>query len=431
VRDLWALKLQTSQNRVSHDSDTEPDTQSKYFSSQSEGETSASEATARSRARGRAVVAGAPGLLDTMAVCYMGMLLLREPVTIAAMHRWISDGEMLYYHASQQVPLSMRERLPPKYQELLEVKTLSNADKFQKHILDTLTTFNTDLGMAFPPINQPVILYNWIKALALPVEIFAGTLRLARLLDIPFEYRLDIKPGARDAVLLYPEARLMAVLVVTTKLFFPFDDIKRSPASATAMDPLIMDWSVWADIQSSTTDAGKAESLGYADALDFSQADVLGAAEHQLDQYMDWCERNIASEDVRERGSAGRDADFRRIMFRMFPAHQDAMEVGSKQHDDVAQHEVETKRLRRVQAACKVKEMLLELPARVQAKVGDLGSFYRRTKSIEEVDGPLETFIKQAADLAGLSLEGMVSAVSIVERKMQKHEERLRKEDVC
>ncbi|KAK1092593.1 hypothetical protein LTR48_004050 [Friedmanniomyces endolithicus] len=169
VRDLWALRLQRLRTRVSYDSDTETDTQSHFFSSQSEGEASASDESARSRKhRGKKID---------------GTLLLREPVLVADLHRWASDGELPYYHASNNVPLSMRERLLAVYQELLEPKLLGKPEKLHNHVLGLMRSFATEFGMALPPINHPLILYRWMRKLALPIEVFAATSRLARLTD--------------------------------------------------------------------------------------------------------------------------------------------------------------------------------------------------------------------------------------------------------
>ncbi|KAK0908943.1 hypothetical protein LTR02_004696 [Friedmanniomyces endolithicus] len=427
VRDLWALRLQRLRTRVSYDSDTETDTQSHFFSSQSEGEASASDESAHSRKHRGKKIDGTPNLLDTLALCYIGTLLLREPVLVADLHRWASDGELPYYHASNNVPLSMQERLPAVYQELLEPKLLGKPEKLHDHVLSLMRSFNTEFGMALPPINHPLILYRWMKALALPIEIFAATSRLARLMDITFAFALDAKPGAKNHMLQYPEPRLMAILIVSTKLLFPFDDIERAAYSGNAMDALGMDWSAWAELQVPHPTERKASSpLAYAKALEFSQTDVLGAAEHQLDQYMDWCEHNIASEDIRERGKAGRDADFRRILFGMFPVR----EAGATEHEDPSgsrsREEVETEKLRVVQAALRTRSVI-QPPRKGQTPASGIGSSYRRIRTAGELEGPAEVFYERAAELAGLSFEAMVMAVFRIERRMQRLEEKARK----
>ncbi len=427
MRDLWALRLQRLRTRVSYDSDTETDTQSHFFSSQSEGEASASDESARSRKHRGKKIDGTPNLLDTLALCYIGTLLLREPVLVADLHRWASDGELPYYHASNNVPLSMRERLLAVYQELLEPKLLGKPEKLHNHVLGLMRSFATEFGMALPPINHPLILYRWMRKLALPIEVFAATSRLARLTDITFAFTLDAKPGAKNHMLQYPEPRLMAILIVSSKLLFPFDDIERAASSANAMDALGMDWSAWAELQVSQPTEDKAgRPLAYADALEFSQTDVLGAAEHQVDQYMDWCGHNIASEDIRERGKAGRDADFRRILFGMFPVR----EAGATEHEDAreskSREEAEAEKLRAVQAALSIKSVTQQ-PRKGQTQASGIGSSYRRIRHAGELEGPAKVFYERAAELAGLSVEAMVMAVFQIEGRMHKLEEKARK----
>ncbi|KAK5689108.1 hypothetical protein LTR17_026511 [Elasticomyces elasticus] len=423
VRDLWTLRLQRLRNRVSYDSETETDTQSHHFSSQSDGETSASEAK-HDRKRTRTKIDGTPNLMDTIALCYMGALLLREPLTIADLYHWISEGDLPFYHGSKNVPLSMRERLPAEYQELLEPNVLSKLERrgMQSHVLEVLSSFSTEFGMALPPINHPLILYRWVQELALPVEVFAATLRLARMLDMTFAYRLDAAKSSRDGPLRFPEPRLMALLITVTKLLFPFDGVERKSLTATAMDALRMDWLAWAEMQALNAEGGEGRSLKYEEALEYSQADVLGASEVQLDQYMDWCEHNIASEEVRERGRHGRDAEFRRVLFRMFPAHANGAVQSVVEGEQTAKDDV-TETLRQVQSALRTK-----------AKAGDrggeqsgIGSFYRRIKEAGSLEGPLKLLYERGAGLSGLSLDRMVKATARIDVKLERQEESMRK----
>ena len=55
------------------------------------------------------------------------------------------------------------------------------------------------------------------------------------------------------------------------------------------------------------------------------------------------------------------------------------------------------------------------------------GSFYRRHREVQDLEGPLKLLYELAAELAGVSLEGLTKAVFLTERKLQKHEEQLRK----
>ena len=85
VKDLWALRLQLVKEKVGTTS--EEDTS--FFSSQpvSEVETEDEEQNTerKYKARGKAM----PKLIETLALLYMGMVLLRLPVSMGEIHRCV------------------------------------------------------------------------------------------------------------------------------------------------------------------------------------------------------------------------------------------------------------------------------------------------------------------------------------------------------
>jgi RNA polymerase I-specific transcription initiation factor RRN7 len=289
-----------------------------------------------------------------------------------------------------------------------------------------LSDFHNGHGITLPPINFPPILYRWLRLLALPIEVFAATSRLGRLLQVDSTFKVDAKPGATDALLNQPEVYLMAMLVVTTKLLFPFDDVERHPRSYADVSALKMDWLGWAELQQ--VSGRDAESIKYSDALKFSQDDVMTASQDHLDQYMDWVEQHMATEDIRERGNMGKDADFRRALFRMFPADRKS-DLSSSSRQDM-QHNVDlvAQRIRQVQVRLRPAEIVEDSSDEVDG-VNRMGDFYRRTRRLEELSGPLQVLHERAATLVGLSLESMIKAVSLVEGRVQRHEEKLRNEE--
>ena len=78
VRDLWALRLQTFSKKLgdSLESDGED-----VFSSQGESDSDSDDPN-RPRKRRRW-----PGIIDTLAYCYIAAFLMRLPVTIVDIHR--------------------------------------------------------------------------------------------------------------------------------------------------------------------------------------------------------------------------------------------------------------------------------------------------------------------------------------------------------
>ncbi|KAF2212976.1 hypothetical protein CERZMDRAFT_40275 [Cercospora zeae-maydis SCOH1-5] len=440
VRDLFALRLQKLEHKVSNDHDIDTEAQSsRMFSSQSEGESGTDADTVTSR---RSAVlrkqAQNPKLTELLSLIFVGILLLRMPITTADMHKWVNDGDLLYYRAAREVPLSMRDRLPGHLQEPLEPQDLLRSESVHRKVLDLLTSLDADFGMQAPPMNHALVLYRWVKALQLPLEVYVTAQRLARLLQLDFRYSVDAKAWS-GVSLRYPEVRLMALVVIATKLLFPFDDTKRYPTSASDASALRMDWDAWQQVQDrenganddngdgkSTVSRDESSHLTYQDAFTLTEAQSLDLADDRLDAYLDWYEGNIASEEVRERGRAGRDAEFRRVLFRMFPAHN---ERKGERKEPRAWAEItddgttSAQKVTQVQAALRPQRIVAEQDA---DDVPRTGSSYIQYRAVEELDGATKTFHEKAAQLAAYPQHGLLRAVFAIERRLLLLEKDLR-----
>jgi RNA polymerase I-specific transcription initiation factor RRN7 len=440
---------------VTYDSETDTEGQSQVFSSQSENESGASQTTRGSRRRRQAKTDGAINLSETVVICYLGALLLRLPCTVADLISRVDDGTLLYYRAGREVPGNLKERLPGEFQVLLEPQTVLKTTNLHRKILELGTLLSAEFGMVLPAINHPLLLHRWIQDLALPIEVYAATQRLARLLGADFTLHLEGKTRS-NRVLRYPEVRLMALLVVSTKLFFPIDDVERYPLAASDLSVLRMDWPAWVaehrlraeDLDSSNDDndntisrneAETKPSMTFPEGSQITESDCLAMGDAELDRYLDWYETNLASESVREHGRAGRDADFRRTLMRMFPTQSSSRPTGDGEDGDEDTHDLAptttrtTQRLRQVQQNLRLKKIVV---SGRESEGGDegqnnnlarVGSFYRRHRDAKELDGPTRLLYTKAAGLAGVSLEGITAAVFATERKLQMLEERARR----
>ncbi|EME86107.1 uncharacterized protein MYCFIDRAFT_131200 [Pseudocercospora fijiensis CIRAD86] len=261
VKDLWALRLQKLQNKVSYDSDAETDAQSsRIFSSQSEGDSGTdTENTITRRDRTRQKGPG-PNMLELLGLLHIGIMLLKIPITAADMLTWCNEGALLFYRAVKEVPMSMRDRLPGHYQDLLEQQSLIEPEKLHRKVLELLTNLNSDFGMEAPTLNEPLVLYRWVKQLALPLEIYVTTQRLARLLEVDFAYNVVAKARANMSMR-FPEIRLMSLIVIATKLLFPFDDKKRYPKNTEDLAAMRLDWGVWCKTEISKAGKTSAEKI--------------------------------------------------------------------------------------------------------------------------------------------------------------------------
>lgn len=81
----------------------------------------------------------------------------------------------------------------------------------------------------------------------------------------------------------------MALIVIATKLLFPFDSVKRYPTTSNEPAAQIMDWNIWAQAhrQFDSHDRPDGE-IGKGNAIHVTDKDVLNMTPGQMDQYMDW-----------------------------------------------------------------------------------------------------------------------------------------------
>ncbi|KAG7142434.1 RNA polymerase I-specific transcription initiation factor rrn7 like protein [Verticillium longisporum] len=166
VRDLWDLRLRGSpaaatEEQMLHDSTSEAELS--VFSSQPTSEQDESGSTLphrKKRAKSWASDAGdgwpAPRLPDTLALCYLGCLLLRAPTRIGDFVRWAKGGNITYKQASRQMPQEMWNRLPATHQKQFQVADLARFDDGELHssVMNLALSFHANYEMVFPPLND-------------------------------------------------------------------------------------------------------------------------------------------------------------------------------------------------------------------------------------------------------------------------------------
>lgn len=108
VRDLWGLRIRLLHGEKDDDGGYGSGTVG--FSSTSEGENTdtdgnmsrSSKWSRRSRGKKREVL---PKLIETLALCYLGILLLRLPTSLGEIFEWASTEEMVYTRAVSLVSI--------------------------------------------------------------------------------------------------------------------------------------------------------------------------------------------------------------------------------------------------------------------------------------------------------------------------------------
>jgi RNA polymerase I-specific transcription initiation factor RRN7 len=109
VRDLWGLRLSLVHGGKGPAGAGGDQFSSMGFSSTSEGETSDSDgkSVVSSRSRRSEVERDRlPRLIETLALCYLGTLLMRLPTSIGEIYSWAAKEEMVFARAVSFISLS-------------------------------------------------------------------------------------------------------------------------------------------------------------------------------------------------------------------------------------------------------------------------------------------------------------------------------------
>lgn len=111
--------------------------------------------------------------------------------------------------------------------------------------------------------------------------------KLQILVGFTYNFSLSSKSSLRH--LAFPEARLLSLIVVATKLIFPFNSQTCYPTSAAEPAAQVLDWSLWARAQNDSKDIISPDGrLGKGKPILVSESDVFNLTDQQLDDYMDW-----------------------------------------------------------------------------------------------------------------------------------------------
>jgi RNA polymerase I-specific transcription initiation factor RRN7 len=121
------------------------------------------------------------------------------------------------------------------------------------------------------------------------VEIYTTVNKLQPLVGSPYSFSVNSKKKFSYSEL--PEAQIIALVIVSTKLLLPFDDLKRRPTSGHEPSSQVIDWQIWAHAQKKfddkTSEKGK---IGKGNEILINDRDVFNMTGNQLDEYMDWYE---------------------------------------------------------------------------------------------------------------------------------------------
>ncbi|KAF2257832.1 hypothetical protein CC78DRAFT_572905 [Lojkania enalia] len=362
-----------------------------------------------------------PGLIDSLALCYLGIITLRLPVTPGDICKWTIDDSMPYQRAIQLLPLTMRGRLPPAYHAVLDPNSLLKLERFFSAIVDLSTAFQKEYGIIWPSLNSPLLIFRYLKELALPLELYDTTTRLASYLGYNFAFPTSVNGiiGIRNL----PEAQLVACLVICVKVVYPFDGQQQYPRTTSEPAATTIDWEDWYKQISLPKMEQQGSSSKYTpEALaNMQEQDIFSMSEDQLDQYLDWYQDTFIDE---ARIRQGGDGDFQSALYDMFPIDRTRPSKASNDQSERSTNQ-DMEIIKAVHGNMRPRTVIRDHEG--QEHIVRPGQRYKYYRKKEDLPEHAKRFYERAAKIAGLSLDMLIKAVFFAEQKVEKWRDKRRR----
>lgn len=234
---------------------------------------------------------------------------------------------------------------------------------------------------------------------------------LQRIVGFRFKYPTKDENSREREALDFPEVQLVVLLVISTKLLFPFDDIKRYPTTSGESSTQVMDWSAWVQAQRRFENHPQADGrLSKEMAIQLTDKDVFHMDPQKLDQYMDWYETSWLGNhrglnpvaDMFPTGRTG--SEFQ-------PESEMAIDSTATDPEEALKSLLQT-----------VMEALTPAPVASTQDADNArpGSWYRRYRWESQLPEAAHVFYNLAAQVASISLSTLIRAVSNTEWRISK-----------
>ncbi|KAK2678120.1 Ubiquitin domain [Fusarium oxysporum f. sp. vasinfectum] len=249
VRDLWDLRIRGSGALLAEEETQQTGDGLAIFSSQPTG-TENDDTPKKQGARARSWNPEdnpdwpVPKMIETLALCYLGCLLLRVPTTIGELCVWANSGRIPYKRSFYDLPEEMQDRLPSAYTRALKLPLRSSLRGIDLHnaVLDLALSYHHNYGMVFPAINDTPTIVHFARQLTLPVETLIAARSILSVMK--FSFQLPIEQSRRFHID-YPEILLMSAIVVAAKLCFPLGQHAPFLRAAGREQSIGFDWTTW------------------------------------------------------------------------------------------------------------------------------------------------------------------------------------------
>lgn len=416
TRDLWALRIAQLGDRIaSHDEDSsESQSQQQVFSTlESEDDATDNEKghLRDAKEKRNLRLSAAPNLNDCLVLCYLGIMTLRLPFTPGDIHAWATDGHLAYRRAIKLLPLTMRDRLPPAYHAVLDPSAPLTHTRFYKTLADLQIGYSKDHGITWPALNVPLLLFRYLKELALPLELYDATRRLGDLLGYDFapHYSGKKRLGIRHLA----EAQLVSCLIICIKVLYPLDDEKRYPKSSSEPTTAVMSWQAWCEQMQAAEKSRRGDNGRFTteQLTKLQEKDMLSMEPQDMDQYLDFYASTFLDNAEIQRT---RDIDdFRNALYDIFPIDNEAQHPPQELSCGIPLGQ-------RLEVVKAVHGAMNTMPV-VAEDTGVLrvGQAYPIWKMEQNLPDAAKILYEQAAKIAGLSVNMLTLAVVFTEARVE------------
>lgn len=323
-------------------------------------------------------------LMTSVALCYLGCVLLRVPVFVSDFNRWIYRCELPYMQALRLLPLDMRKRLAQYYGHVFSPKGPPPPDKLHAAVQRTASVFDRR-GIAFPQPRWELLTVKFVHDLLLPPEVGLAAQKILIVLGTKPTLAVRTQLQRRG----WPEPLVAAAVVIAAKLFCGFDINEDQQRGETDTSAANNNWDVWADMLRKLWIED--ESPAEADERDVSWWDPA-----RIDRYLAWFQNSFVTEE------SGQDASRKRLL-NMFPLPE------LKQ----------TEQLNAVPSTVDEVLRLLQLTLSASGSESSAaGSHYPRFRRLESPPRFVSILYQTAAKLAGTREDTLCQRVFALENKM-------------
>ena len=399
--------------------------QNKQYSSQTES--NASEGNGKQSNRRSAT----PNLPETLALCYLAMMLLRLPTSIGDIHRWAIREDIPYVRAIRHVPDVIKQKLPAEYDNALDTISSVEPDDIRRAIHRTIIFYRQYFDLSLPALNFPLLLFKHVRNLGLPgkrqprnleallkfsVNILSAVDCTAKLLSIEFRFP-DLDLGRQSPVHL-PEISLLSLIVIAVKLLCPFEAPPQFVESLNDPATLTINWLEWAQAQKEHKERLSDENhLPRGSEMQVTERDVLHMSDEQIDEYLDWYEKTFIDEE-RARVKKGAMAKQLLDMFPTGAARETPQESYHIQEYSEQERESLAKLIRQVHSSLGARFVMTRDQQGNCDKSQAVGSCYRQYRHPTDLTAHARIFHQAVADAGAIRLETLVRAVRQMERRL-------------